>query len=79
MEIANIKTLKDPSTNEAIAPRTTVGALNGTGKKGQLVGFTEENVVGVVDAPPSITVSSVDLTAGSSSLASGSLWFVYEE
>lgn len=53
-DIAKIQTLHDNTTGEAVAPRTVVEALSGTGTEGQIVGYTEDNVVGPItpDAVP---------------------------
>lgn len=48
-EQAKIMTLHDHDTGEAIAPRTDIKALSGEGKKWNYVGFTEDNVIGVVE------------------------------
>ena len=48
-EQAKIMTLRDHDTGEAIAPRTDVKALSGEGKKWNYVGFTEDNVVGLIE------------------------------
>lgn len=48
-ETAKIMTLRDHDTGEPIAPRTVVEAISGTGKKWNYVGFTEDNVLGVID------------------------------
>lgn len=50
METVKIQTLKDMATGEPIAPRTHLSALSGAGKKGQVVGFTEDNVLGIIDS-----------------------------
>lgn len=49
-----IQTLYNQTTSEPIFPRTVVEALSGTGTEGQLVGYTEDNVVGNItpDATP---------------------------
>lgn len=53
-DLAKIKTLRDNTTGETVAPRTVVKALSGEGTVGQLVGYTENNVVGNItpDAEP---------------------------
>lgn len=53
-DIAKIQTLHDNTTGEAVAPRTVVSALSGDGTAGQLVGYTDDNVVGNItpDATP---------------------------
>lgn len=48
-EQAKIMTLRDHDTGLPVAPRTVVDAISGEGKKWNYVGFTEDNVVGVVD------------------------------
>lgn len=53
-DTAKIQTLRDHTTGEAVAPRTVVKALSGEGTVGQIVGYTEDNVVGNItpDAEP---------------------------
>lgn len=48
-EQAKIMTLRDHDTGEAVAPRTVVEAISGEGKKWNYVGFTEDNVLGVIE------------------------------
>ena len=48
-EQAKIQTLHDHDTGEAIAPRTDVKAISGKGKKWNYVGFTDDNVVGLIE------------------------------
>lgn len=51
MEPAKIETLcrkLEDGTTEEVAPRTVVEALSGTGTKGQVIGFTADNTIGVV-------------------------------
>ena len=48
-EQAKIMTLHDHDTGEPIAPRTDIKALSGEGKKWNYVGFTEDNVVGLIE------------------------------
>ena len=48
-EEAKIQTLHDHDTGEAIAPRTDVKAISGEGKKWNYVGFTDDNVVGLIE------------------------------
>ena len=57
-EQAKIMTLRDHDTGEAIAPRTVIKALSGEGKKGQIVGFTEDNTVGLLDGGSSSAISN---------------------
>lgn len=59
-ETANIQTLHDHTTGDAIAPRTVVAAMSGTGTKGQLVGFTEDDVVGLIDPDEAITTEEIE-------------------
>lgn len=59
-ETAKILTLHDHTTGDAIAPRTVVGALSGTGTKGQLVGFTEDGTVGLIDPDAALTDEEID-------------------
>ena len=53
-DIAKIQTLHDNTTGEAVAPRTVVEAMSGTGTEGQLIGFTGKDTVGLItsDAKP---------------------------
>lgn len=48
MDTGVIKTLKDNDTGENVFPRTLLKAITGTGTKGQMVGFTEDNVLGAM-------------------------------
>ena len=48
-ENAKIMTLHDHDTGKPIAPRTTIKALSGEGKKWNYVGFTDDNVLGLIE------------------------------
>lgn len=47
-ENAKIETLYDYDTGKPIAPRTVIDAISGQGKKWNYLGFTEDNVLGVI-------------------------------
>ena len=45
----NVVSLKDRTTQKIVAPRTTLDAVDGQGKRGQVVGFIDDNKIGAID------------------------------
>lgn len=64
----NVVSLKDRTTQKIVAPRTTLDAVDGQGKRGQVVGFIEDNKIGAiddvqVDLPEHLVVAADDAEA----------------
>ena len=77
-EQAKIQTLRDNDTNEQIYPRTLLKAITGTGSKGQVVGFTEDNVLGVLSEIDSNNSVLITLNVLSANWAKGTQTVINE-
>lgn len=70
---AKIKTLKT-ILGTVIAPRTVLKAVSATGKKGQTVGFIEDNILGPMDTAGSIIVDPTPEKDSDNAVSSGGVY-----